>query len=169
MSKKVIGMIVAAVILIAVVVSLVAFNLVDWSKENAEETKGAKEVVINLEEVNEKIAEMEPFNEMAAMDVDDMVLTDYFQIEEDLVKDFVGKIPMMNVHASMYLIIEAEEGKAEDVKDDLELFGKALEQTWENYLPEQYELVKDRKLGVQGNFVYLIVAETADDIEALLK
>lgn len=162
MSKKVIGIIVAAVLLIAVTVGILAVSL---SKADLKE--GKTEIV--LKDVNEKILEMKPFNEMAAMDIDSTILVDLFQVDEENVKDYVGKYPMMNVHASMYVIVEAEDGKAEEVKADLDAWAKDWEASWERYLPEQYELVKDRKLGVNGNFVYLIIAESADEIEALLK
>ena len=162
MSKKVIGIIVAAVLLIAVTVGILAVSL---SKADLKE--GKTEIV--LKDVNEKILEMKPFNEMAAMDIDSTILVDLFQVDEENVKDYVGKYPMMNVHASMYVIVEAEDGKAEEVKADLDAWAKDWEESWERYLPEQYELVKDRKLGVNGNFVYLIIAESADEIEALLK
>lgn len=162
MSKKVIGIIVAAVLLIAVTVGILAISL---SKADLKE--GKTEIV--LKDVNEKILEMKPFNEMAAMDIDSTILVDLFQVDEENVKDYVGKYPMMNVHASMYVIVEAEDGKAEEVKADLDAWAKDWEESWERYLPEQYELVKDRKLGVNGNFVYLIIAESADEIEALLK
>lgn len=162
MSKKVIGIIVAAVLLIAVTVGILAVSL-----SKADLNEGKTEIV--LKDVNEKILKMQPFNEMAAMDIDSTILVDLFQVDEENVKDFVGKYPMMNVHASMYVIVEAEDGKAEEVKADLDAWAKDWEESWERYLPEQYELVKDRKLGVNGNFVYLIIAESADEIEALLK
>lgn len=163
MSKKVIGMIVAAFILIAVVVTIIVVRV-----SNVDVSEG-KKTEINLEEVNEKILDMAPFNEMATMDIDESILSDVFQVDEANVKNHIGKIPMMNVHASMYLIIEVNDGKAEEVKEKLEVYAEAYEATWERYLPEQYELVKDRKVGVQGDYVYLIIAESAEEIEALLK
>lgn len=166
MSKKIIGMIVAAVLLIAVVVTLVALNLSDWGKEANQE---AKKIEINLEELSEKFSAMTPFNEMATMDIDSTVLTDLYQIDEELVANFIGKMPMMNVHSSMYLVIEATEGNVEAVKEKVDAYAEAYEATWEMYLQDQYELVKDRKTGVQGNFVYLFIGESAEDMEALMK
>lgn len=166
MSKKIIGMIVAVVLLIAVVITLVALNLSNWAKDANQDTE---KVEINLESLNEEFSKMTPFDEMATMDIDSTVLTDLYQIEEELVADFIGKMPMMNVHASMYLVIEATEGNVDAVKEKVDSYAEAYEATWERYLPEQYELVKDRKSGVQGNFVYLFVSENAEDMEALMK
>ena len=135
-------------------------------KKDTEKTGNAE---INLEELNQEISEMKPFNEMATMDIDSSILTDLYQIDESLVKDSIGKMPMMNVHASMYLVIEATDGNVETVEEKVNTYAEAYETTWERYLPEQYELVKNRKIGVQGNFVYLIIAENAEDIEALIK
>ena len=162
MSKKVIGIIVVAVLLIAVTVGIIAIRL---SKEDV----SAGKTEINLKDLEEKISNMAPFNEMATMDIDNTILVDVFQLDDSHVESHIGKMPMMNVHASMYLIVEANEGKAEEVKENLEIYAEAYEATWERYLPEQYELVKDRKIGVQGDYVYLIIAENADEIEALLK
>lgn len=162
MSKKVIGIIIAAVLLIAVTVGIVAIKL---SKEDVSTGK----TEINLKDLEEKISNMAPFNEMATMDIDNTILVDVFQLDDSHVESYIGKMPIMNVHASMYLIIEANDGKAEEVKEKLEVYAEAYEANWERYLPEQYELVKDRKLGVQGDYVYLIIAESADEIEALIK
>ena len=68
MSKKVIGMIVAAFILIAVVVTIIVVRV-----SNVDVSEG-KKTEINLEEVNEKILDMAPFNEMATMDIDESIL-----------------------------------------------------------------------------------------------
>ncbi len=162
MSKKVIGIIIAAVLLIAVTVGIVAIKL---SKEDVSTGK----TEINLKDLEEKISNIAPFNEMATMDIDNTILVDVFQLDDSHVESYIGKMPIMNVHASMYLIIEANDGKAEEVKEKLEVYAEAYEANWEMYLPEQYELVKDRKLGVQGDYVYLIIAESADEIEALIK
>ncbi len=162
MSKKVIAIIVVAVLLVAVTVAIVAIKVsnVDVTEENKK---------IRLSELEEKISDMAPFNEMATMDIDNAILVDLYQLDDSQVENYIGKMPMMNVHASMYLIIKAADGKVEEVKEKLEVYADAYEATWEMYLPEQYELVKDRKLGVQGDYVYLIIAENADEIEALLK
>ena len=168
MSKKVIIMIVVAVLLIAVVVAVAALKAsnVDVSKEKEGTT--AKEE-INLEKLNEELAAMPPFDEMATMDVDSTMLSDVFQVEEDLLEGYVGKFPMMMVHASMYLVVEAKDGEVETVKEQVETYATAYEAQWEHYLPEQYDLVKDRKCGVSGNFVYLFIGESVEEMEKLMK
>lgn len=164
MSKKVIGIIIAVILVVAVVVAVVAVN-----NNNKTDTEKKESVELNLEDLNEKFATMAPFDEMASMDIDSTMLTDVFQINEELLEGYVGKFPMMMVHASMYLVVEAKEGEVEAVKTQVETYATAYEEQWANYLPEQYDLVKDRKCGVSGNFVYLFVGESAADMEDLMK
>lgn len=124
---------------------------------------------INIEEIGKTISEKRPFNEMALMHVTTEELKNYYQVNIENVEKVVGKMPMMNVHASMYLLVEAKEGKVNDVKAQVETFGNNYEQQWETYLPEQYDLVSNRKVGVVGNCVYLVIAEDAEEIAKLIK
>ena len=103
------------------------------------------------------------------MDVTMDLIDTYFGINRENVVNAVGKIPSMNVHSSMYIIIEAKDGKAEDVKAELNTYAENYEQMWSTYLPDQYELVKNRRLGSTGNYVYLIIAENAEELENLIK
>ena len=70
---------------------------------------------------------------------------------------------------SMYLIVKAKDEKLEDVKQKVEAYGISYEEQWARYLPEQYELVQNRKIGTIGNYVYMIVAENAEDLVTLIK
>ena len=158
MNKKVlIGIVIAVVVLLLVVGMYFAFG----NKGNASGT-------LDLKAVSENITRKE-FEEMSTMDVDKETLSSYFQVDTANVDKVYGKVPMMNVHASLYLLVQAKDGKVDSVKEDLEDFGKSYEQEWSRYLPEQYDLVKDRKIGTKGNVVYLVIAEDADELVKLIK
>ena len=167
MSKKLILIIIAIVLVAAVVAAVVVVN--NNNKADKEKNGNAESAELNLEDLNKKFATMAPFDEMASMDIDSTMLTDVFQIDEDLLEGYVGKFPMMMVHASMDLVVEAKDGEVETVKTQVETYASAYEAQWEMYLPEQYELVKDRKCGVSGNFVYLFIGESAAEMEKLMK
>ena len=130
-----------------------------------EETK--KE--INLEEVSNKITENSAFKEMATEDISTDTLKNYFQVNTENVEKVVGKVPLMNVHSSLYVIIQAKEGKANEVKEDLNEFLKGYEELWSRYLPDQYEYVQNRKFDVIGDYVYLIIAEDSGKLENIVK
>ena len=155
MNKKVIIGIAAAAIVIAVivVVCLVCFS----SKE------------INMEEVSAKIAETGKFNEMAMQDIDQEYYQTYMSGNLENVEAITGKFPLMNIQSSMFMIIKAKEGTVDLVKQDIENFAATYEQRWATYLPEQYDYVKNRKVGTYGNYAYIIIAENSEELEKLVK
>ena len=99
------------------------------------------------------------------MDITIDLLRSVYGINTQNVENVIGKMPMMNVQASMYLLIQTKEGTAETVKAELDQYATKYEEQWSTYLPEQYELVKNRKSGIIGNTVYLIIAENAETLE----
>lgn len=158
MNKKVIYAIIAVVVVV-----VIALGIIIFAKGNN------KEVNLDLQQINTTISEKSPFNEMATMDIDIETLTSSYEINAEDVEEVIGKMPMMNVHASMYLVIKAKEGSVDTVKEKVDQYATAQEQMWETYLPEQYELVKARKTGVNGNYVYLFISENASELESLVK
>lgn len=159
MNKKVIYALIALVVIIAIVVAVYFFLT-----QNKEE-----EVSIDLQALNTTLSSQPPFNELATTDVTVETLGTVLQITPDEVEAVIGKMPMMNVQASMYLVIQAKDGAVDSVKTKVENYGTAYEEQWATYLPAQYELVKQRKIGVKGNYVYLIVSENSSELEALIK
>ena len=164
MNKKVIyGLIVLVVI---IVIGVAIYFATRQSQQGPSEENN---VNIDLQALNTTLSSQTPFNELATMDVTVETLETVLQITVDEVDEVIGKMPMMNVQASMYIVIKAKDGAVESVKTKVENYGTAYEEQWATYLPEQYELVKQRKIGVKGNYVYLIISENASDLEALIK
>ena len=158
MNKKVL---VGVIIAIVVVVLLIGGYFMFSNKE-----KSAKN--LDLATISNNITSS-GFSEMSTMDIDKDTLSTYFQVDTANVVEVYGKMPMMNVHASMYVLVKTTEGKAEDVKQNLETFGQSYEEQWSRYLPAQHELVQNRKIGIVGDYVYLIIAENADELVKLIK
>lgn len=163
--KKKILIIIAAVVFVAVIAAVI---IVAVTRKNDGAGNGDSKV-INIDEVSNQITQESSFKEMATVDVTMDLIDTYFGINRENVVNAAGKIPSMNVHSSMYIIIEAKDGKAEDVKAELNTYAESYEQMWATYLPDQYELVKNRRLGSTGNYVYLIIAENAAELEELIK
>ena len=164
MNKKVIyGLIVLVVI---IVIGVAIYFATRQSQQGSSEENN---VNIDLQALNTTLSSQTSFNELATMDVTVETLETVLQITADEVDEVIGKMPMMNVQASMYIVIKAKDGAVESVKTKVENYGTAYEEQWATYLPEQYELVKQRKIGVKGNYVYLIISENASDLEALIK
>lgn len=126
------------------------------SPETAEGLKGIMEAIRRNDE----------YQLPMSMDVDDTVLMDMYGLSSDLVKDYAIFMPAMNVHATEIILVEAQDGKLEEVKKALDKRLETIEQTWSTYLPEQYELVKNRKTLEQDNVIAIVIA---DQVDAILK
>ena len=150
-------------VLITIVVILVVAVLVVGAVVLLNNKK--EEKTIDVEVAGQTLANSTPFNELATMDITTEELGSLYGINTENVEKVVGKMPMMNVQASMYLIIQAKEGTVDTVKAELDAYATQYEEQWSRYLPEQYELVKNRKMGVVGNTVYMIIAENAETLE----
>ena len=143
------------IVVILVVVALIVGAVIFWGKEKT----------IDVDVAGQTLANSTPFNELATMDITTEELGSLYGINTENVEKVVGKMPMMNVQASMYLIIQAKEGTVDTVKVELDAYATQYEEQWSTYLPAQYELVKNRKMGVVGNTVYMIIAENAETLE----
>lgn len=124
-----------------------------------------KEKTLDVDVANQTLANSTPFNELASMDVTTEELGTIMGINTENVEKAAGKIPMMNVQASMYLLVQAKDGAVETVKSELDNYLAQYEEQWSTYLPAQYALVKNRKVGTVGNTIYVIIAENADALE----
>ena len=156
MNKKVVfGVIAVIIIAMLVIIGVFAF--------------GKKDVNIDLTKLNEEIIKNEPFGEMATMTIDKEILENVSSIQSSQIEEVIGEMPMMNVQASMFIVIKATDGNVQNVKTKVDEYATNYEEMWSRYLPEQYEFVKNRKVGIKGNYVYMIICENAEEIEALIK
>ena len=94
----------------------------------------------------------------ALMQLDDDMLSQQLGIEKDMVEEYLIKVPMMITNSHTYAIIKPSEGKKADVKEKMDTYMKNLETQWETYLPDQYELVKNRLVEEYGDYLIYIVS-----------
>ncbi len=154
MKKKI--LIILVVILIVVVLGAGIYFILNNRSENKS---------LDVELAGQTLANNTPFNEMATMDITIEELNTIYGINTENVEQVVGKMPMMNVQASMYVLMQAKDGTVDTVRAELDEYAKQYEEQWSMYLPEQYELVQNRKVGTIGNTVYMIISENAETLE----
>lgn len=72
---------------------------------------------------------------------------------------------MMNVNADEIFVLEANSAEeVEALKEGLERELAAQTQTWEQYLPDQYEKVKNNVIETNGNFLLYVTFSNPDKI-----
>ena len=101
------------------------------------------------------------------MELDDSTLKDVYGIDAADLESYVARIPMMNVHATEFFIAKVKDGRMDSVKEAIEKRQADLVTVWEQYLPEQYELVQNYKLETEGNYVLFCVCAQADEVVGL--
>ena len=104
----------------------------------------------------------------AMMALSDAELTDFVGINAENLESFVMMMPMMNVHATEIMVLQAKEGMIETVQAEAAAHLEGLEATWSTYLPDQYELVQNRVEKTVGNTLIVIIAEEAAQIESMI-
>ena len=99
------------------------------------------------------------------MNLDAELLQQSWNVDASLLDAYIAKMPMMNVKANLYAILKPVEGKAEEVKAQMDAYLASYEEQWARYLPDQYELVQNRVMEeINGYLVYVI----SEDNEAFL-
>ena len=96
------------------------------------------------------------------VELSDQELLDMYGIKAEDLEEYYVRTPAMNVHAEEFFVAKVKEGKMEDVKAGIEKRKADLDTTWKQYLPEQYEYVKNAQVVEKGNYIMFVVSANAD-------
>lgn len=126
-------------------------------------------ISISLDELDKKIEQTNEFEFLKMNAITDDEASAKFLIDKSKIKNIIGREPIVHTKSGMYVVIQTDLDNIQDVKLALESYGSEYEEQWKTYLPDQYELVKNREIGVKGNYVYMIVSESPEKILELIK
>ena len=96
------------------------------------------------------------------MDITSEMLQDSIGLDPASVTEFAIKTPALITSSTTYMVVKPADGKKNEVKDALDNYMVALEEQWSTYLPEQYELVRNRLYTEYGDYLIYIVSENND-------
>lgn len=165
MKKRNIILIIISIILVIIIgIALVVFLNYNNSKSNKDEN-----ISISLDELDKKIEQTNEFEFLKMNAITDDEASAKFLIDKSKIKNIIGREPIVHTKSGMYVVIQTDLDNIQDVKLALESYGSEYEEQWKTYLPDQYELVKNREIGVKGNYVYMIVSESPEKILELIK
>lgn len=165
MKKRNIILIIISILLVIIIgIALVVFLNYNNSTSNKDEN-----ISISLDELDKKIEQTNEFEFLKMNAITDDEASAKFLIDKTKIKNIIGREPIVHTKSGMYVIIETDLDNIQDVKLALESYGSEYEEQWKTYLPDQYELVKNREIGVKGNYVYMIVSESPEKILELIK
>ena len=83
-------------------------------------------------------------------------------VKESWVEESLVMNSAIIVNSNLYFIIKPKKENSEDVQKTVDKYMVDLEEQWKTYLPDQYELVKNRKFEKLGDYLVYIVSEDND-------
>jgi len=156
MKKKLLGVLLSAVM----VLGLAACG------EKADEGSASEEVSVPVEEIGDKILEELEFGSM--IELDDETLMQFYELDASLLEEYDANIPMMNVTTQEYSVFKVKDVKdAETVKNAIDKRAEAVQKSFEQYLPDQYENAKNYYVEANGKYLVFVIhqdSEKAKDI-----
>jgi hypothetical protein len=97
---------------------------------------------VDMSAINNGISEMKDIPAMTSLTEDS--ISDYLNLSKDDYIAAVCYMPLMSVTATEVMLFQYDsDTQKEKIQTALESRLKELENTWSQYLPEQYKLVKD--------------------------
>lgn len=82
-----------------------------------------------------------------------------YQLTADMVQEAKIIVPLMNVKSNELAGVLAKPGQVDAVKEALAARQQAVCQTFQQYLPDQYEIAQKGEIVVRGNYVFLVMLE----------
>ena len=129
----------------------------------------SNEDVDKLKKINAAMLDIPSLNKstMREITVDDL---EKFGIDKSYIKGVVGKIPILDISSSMYIVLELNDKKYTNiVTNNLKDCVTICKKKWEDYMEDQYNLVKDSEISNKGIYVYLIISDDKADVEKIIK
>lgn len=150
-------------ILISIIVILTSFI---FATVIIKEKYSEEKVSINFEELNSYFEKNGDFNLVNMTDIDKEYIENTLNIPMEKINSYTGKIPIVNVNANMYIIIDAKEQEnTNEIQEKLETFLASYKKEWESFLLSEYDLLFESKVKVKGKYVYLIISENSKKLE----
>lgn len=146
---------------IVVVTLLLSFAVACGNKGNQTPSAPALKEGVTLSRLIAEIEEEYGVTMPSALD--DELLKDLFGVDPGDVVEYAGSISLVNVSADNLVAIKAAEGKTESIQKELESRLDGVRQSFERYLPEQYDKAMAGKVITIGDYVFLIITGRLDE------
>ena len=86
-------------------------------------------------------------------------------LTEDQLDDYAVSLSLINVRAYAVAILKPAEGQADAVREGVEQYVKGQQQSFQNYLQDQYDIAKDAKIKeLPSGEIVLVMCEDAADV-----
>ena len=158
-NKKLVIITVIFIVIMVILVSFLILCIFTLNKNNN----------IDLNILDSKINEVSTFNDARMKKITISNINEIFDIDENYINGVIGKIPLIDIYSSMYIVIEAKQGYEDIILQKLQEYGKKYEEKWSTYMEDQYQIVLNRNVDKKGRYVYMVVSDDVDEILNYIK
>ena len=158
-NKKLVIITVIFIVIMVILVSFLILCIFSLNKNNN----------IDLNILDSKINEVSTFNDARMKKITISNINEIFDIDENYINGVIGKIPLIDIYSSMYIVIEAKQGYEDIILQKLQEYGKKYEEKWSTYMEDQYQIVLNRNVDKKGRYVYMVVSDDVDEILNYIK
>ena len=106
---------------------------------------------------------------MMSENLDATALKDLYDLDINDLQSYDVRMALINVQANEIAMFEAKDGKIDTIKKGVEKRIENLKELWSQYLPDQYELVKNAQTYENGNYYFFVVRADAKEIIDMIK
>ncbi|MGE7839502.1 DUF4358 domain-containing protein [Lysinibacillus sp. NPDC093712] len=128
---------------------------------------GDKESTIEVKQSAKEMADemLEKVEQPVLMELSAEELKDLYNIDAAKLEDYSVRIPMMNVKSNEIAIFKVKDAKdIPDIEAAVKQRAENVQKLFEQYLPDQYENAKNYKLITKGNYVLIVISDSADEL-----
>lgn len=145
-----------SVVLVAVVTSMVFVSCSNATTEPTKAKTGQLKTAVDA--VKSELGEAY----IPSAPIDEVMLTDLYGVPKDLVKEYIGEMPMISTHVDALLGIEAVEGKGEEVEAKLKEYKTKLDADTMQY-PMNVPKIKASSVVRIDDYVFFVLLSGIDD------
>lgn len=133
-----------------------------------ETTTETEEEGISVSEIYEKITGEITLNSPMEMDSD--FLYNYYGIDTETLDEYVFSISETAISAETVAIFKvSDESQIESITASLETVLNEKRDEMRDYLPDQFNIVDKSSVETSGQYVWLVISESADDIKKIIE
>ncbi|HSR03361.1 MAG TPA: DUF4358 domain-containing protein [Proteiniclasticum sp.] len=155
MKKKILGILLSGMMVLSIAAC-------------GEKTEGREEVTVPVKEIGDKILEDLEWGSMIPLD--DETLLQFYELDAEILEEYDANIPMMNVTTQEYSVFKVKDEKdIEAVEAGIVKRAEAVQKSFEQYLPDQYENAKNYYTEVNGKYLVFVIHSEVDKAEEVFK
>lgn len=97
------------------------------------------------------------------VDLDDETLESLLGVKKDDVEEYTIAVPMIT-QSSTFMVVKPKKGKKSAVKKTIDEYFEKQEEQWKTYLPDQYDIIKNRTYKEIGDYLVYVASVDNDKV-----